>query len=483
MPFAVRFALLCALLVSTAAAAPASRPQPLSALIAHMRAVNPDLLHAHVITTSTHELDGAPAAITSNAQDLRYLQQRCNGSVCVGTYFDGERVYDVNLNGTELPRTAGAEPYVRALRVLAMLSFLDPAFDGKIYDRGIVSYAGKRLRLLFVEDRIALPLKVYIDQRTALVRAAQTFDGQTLGFSDYRRVGRFTLPYSVDLNGALLERYASRVVDSQPFAAPHPPHVVVMSPHPHVDLDPQSVSPLATCQLAGTAEACLIDSGNSAMAMSLELAEELHLQPVGMLPIAGLGNYATEVVHAGPLDIGGIRLDSANYVVLTDIHRLGYDIVVGADVLAAVPLTFDNARHVISFERAAGAGSGVTVPLQFQNFIPVVDVTLGIQPSVLAVDTGDQSNINLAYGYYSEHSGLFTITHSRSVTGVGGQSEELLGEIGSVQIGSITAQHQQIGATKTLRGTADGHLGAAFLSKFRVVLDYARAVMRLQPVG
>ena len=482
MPFAVRFALLCALLVSAAGAAPAVRAQPLSALLGHMRSVNPDLLHAHIINTSTHVLDGAPSVVTTNAQDLRYLQQRCNGSVCVGTYFDGERVYDVNLNGTTLPRADGSEPYVRALRVLAMLSFLDPAFDGKIYDRGMASYAGKRLRLLFVEDRIALPLKVYIDPRTALVRAAQTFNGQTIAFSDYRRVGRFMLPYSVDLNGAPLERYTNRIVDSQPFAQPHPPRVVATSLHPHVNLDPQSVSPLATCQLAGTAAACLIDSGNSGMAMSLELAEDLHLQPVGMLPIAGLGNYATEVVHAGPLDIGGIRLDSANYVVLTDIHHLGYDIVVGADVLAAVPVTLEAARHVISFERAAKTDSGVSVPIAFQNFIPVVDVTLGMQPSVLAVDTGDQSNINLAYEYYAEHSGLFTVTHSRSVTGVGGQSEELLGEIDSVRIGSITAQNQQIGATRTLRGTADGHLGAAFLSKFRVVLDYARQVMRLQPV-
>jgi hypothetical protein len=67
------------------------------------------------------------------------------------------------------------------------------------------------------------------------------------------------------------------------------------------------------------------------------------------------------------------------------------------------------------------------------------------------------------------------------VSGVGGHSTELIGEIARVRIGTLTAENQQIGTTQTLKGTANGHLGAGFLSKYRVTLDYAHQLLRLLP--
>jgi len=189
------------------------------------------------------------------------------------------------------------------------------------------------------------------------------------------------------------------------------------------------------------------------------------------------------VVRAGPLRMGPVQFDAANYIVLSDIHRYGYDLVVGADVLAGMPVTIDYKHHELDFgDKSAAAAGGTSVTLAFENFVPVVSVTLGSETtSALAVDTGDQSNINLGYDYYRQHPDLFQATKSQNVSGVGGESVEMIGEIGSVKIGTLTAQHQQIGTTKTLHGTADGHLGAGFLSKYRVVLDYAHQLMRLLP--
>ncbi len=67
------------------------------------------------------------------------------------------------------------------------------------------------------------------------------------------------------------------------------------------------------------------------------------------------------------------------------------------------------------------------------------------------------------------------------VSGIGGSSVEMIGEIGQVTIGGYRTGAQRIGATQALGGTAYGHLGAAFLQQFIVQLDYAGGQLHLTP--
>ena len=118
-------------------------------------------------------------------------------------------------------------------------------------------------------------------------------------------------------------------------------------------------------------------------------------------------------------------------------------------------------------------GSPSSDALIIQNFVPVLIVRLGKLGTQLALDTGDESNINLSYEFYEEHQELFSATEQRKVSGVGGTSVELMGTIPEVRVGDLLLDHQRIGTTPALRGIAFGHLGAAFLSHFNVVIDYA----------
>ena len=484
MKFAARAALLCVLGMVPVGAAP---PMPLSALLGHMRSVNDGLYDARVVSTSPRVLDGEATTLKTEVQGLRFLLQQCTGAICLGTYFDGERLFSVNINRTALPRSPAPEAFLRALRILGTLQFLSPDFvadGGSIYDGGYATFNSRRCRKIFVSDKIATPMIVYVDPQTWLVAGAQDVNGNAIyAMRDYRKVGRYELPFEIDRNGNALETYTTRTIADGSLEAPSGISAMVGPAPAGMALEPQSTTPLGTCTIGGVSARCLIDSGNSAMSMSLELAEQLGLQPVGMLHVAGLGNYATEVVRTGPLQMGNVRFGDLNYIVLSDIHRYGYDIVVGADVLASMPVTIDYNRHAIFFGGVTQADlAGTTIPLEFQNFVPVVNVTLGKSPTSLAIDTGDQSNINLAYDYYQHHSDLFKATKMANVSGVGGSSVEYIGEIASVRIGTLTAQNQQIGTTKTLKGTADGHLGAGFLSQYRIVLDYAHERMRLYPM-
>ncbi len=240
-------------------------------------------------------------------------------------------------------------------------------------------------------------------------------------------------------------------------------------------------TPVGACVLGGISTRCLLDSGNSGIAISLELAEELHAAPIGAFQVAGLGEYATEVVRAGPLIVGNMHVPEADYVVLHDIHRFGYDVVLGADVLAATRVAIDYAAREVTFNAPASSSGESSIPLAFENFVPVIPVELGTIQARLAIDTGDQSSINLADDYYGQHTDLFKATQVQAVSGVGGSSFEYIGQIPMVTVGDFRVSSQPIGTTRTLHGTAQGHLGAGLLAHFRILLDYARARVTFYP--
>lgn len=108
---------------------------------------------------------------------------------------------------------------------------------------------------------------------------------------------------------------------------------------------------------------------------------------------------------------------------------------------------------------------------------------LGTLPASLALDTGDESSINLAYDFYQAHHDLFPPVEQRRVGGVGGSSVEVMGTIPLVQIGGYSIQSSDIGATQNLQGTALGHLGAGLLAHFNVTIDYAAGELHFTPLA
>ena len=481
MGFAVRFAMLCAVILGTAGV---SRSDDFGQLLDRMRTRMGPVWRTHLISTSHLTVDGVTASVQTDAEDLRFETRQCTGTLCIGTYFDGRRLFNININGTTLPRSTNDETYLRGVRTISSFMFLAPDFTangGRLEDDGAATIDGVRYRMLLVQSTGADPMQVFVDLRTGLVRFFRDVnDDDSFEYRDYHLVDGMMLPYNVLRNGATLERYDTRGGVQGAFAEPHGLTPTIGTPELSVPTDPDKTTPVFACSIAGIDTKCLLDTGNSGLSMSLELAEQLNAPSVGAFQVHGLGRYATEVVRTGPLRVGNVTFPNANYVVLHDVHRFGYDVVLGADVLAATNVLIDQKAHVVWFG-ARAANDGVTVPLTFENFVPVVDVRLGELEAQLAVDTGDESNINLSYDFYSRHRDLFSATEQRTVSGVGGSSVELIGRIPNVRIGDLSIEDQRIGATQLLQGTAFGHLGAAFLENFRVILDYSQGKLQLVP--
>lgn len=482
MAFAARVALLCALLPALLAARPHA-PNP-AALLARMRAAAGPVWSTHFVSVSRLAVDGSTSLVESDGMGIPFRISHCIGELCQGTYFNGTRLYSVDINGTALPQETSSEPYLRALRTIASLTFLAPSFHSggrRVDGGGTATIAGKRYARLFIVDPNAVSMEVFVDPHTALVRYARDVNGDdTFEYLDYRKVDGFQIPFEVRHNGNLLERYDDRTPVATAFVPPHGPTPTFNGPPAAVPTDPSLHIPVFTCSVDGIAARCLLDTGNSGLSLSSELASRLDAPVVGTFAVRGLGGYSTQVVRAGPLRIGNAKFPSAYYVVLHDIKRYGYDVVLGADILGNTSVALDASAHTLRFD-ASPHGTATSIPLTFANFVPVVNVQLGTLDAQLAIDTGDESNINLAHAFYAAHAHLFTVTHRRTVGGVGGSSVESIGSIPSVTIGGLRTGPQAIGTTATLRGTASGHLGAQFLAHFKVVLDYANGLLELVP--
>jgi hypothetical protein len=487
MPFAVRLMLLLTVLTMTAGAVPPPH-ESLGALLTRMRAYYGPVWDAHLTSVSQLTENGVAVTFKNESQGLRFVSSQCDGALCQGTYFDGERLWSIDVNGTTLPQTDGFDPLLRAERTVASLSFLAPDFTmqgGRVVDDGFTNISGELFRTLLIANGDAIPMLIYVDPKTASVRYMRDVNGDmTLEYRDYATVAlRYHLPLSVLRNGALFEHYETRGAVSTAFDPPHGLVATFAGSAPAVvTTDPQHSTPVFPCTLAGVATTCLLDTGNSGLSISLALAEQLNAQSVGSFKVRGLGDYATEVVQAGALQVGTMTLPAAKYVVLNDIDKFGYSVVLGADLLGATTVQIDHVSHSITFG-APAPKNAASVPLSFDNFVPVLDVRLGETPAQLALDTGDESSINLAYDFYEAHPGLFSLTGERTVSGVGGSSTELLGTIPSVQIGDLTIPSAIIGTTRNLHGTALGHLGAGFLASYDVTIDYANGALYLLPTA
>jgi len=462
----------------------ANSPMPLRDFVQHMRSASGLPYHYHIVSVSREHADDV-AITRTDLFGLSFLTRVCKNAVCTGTYFDGYRLYAVNLNDTALPNSGATERFIRATRMVNSGTFLAPEFErkgGELLDFGTITEGKNAYRSIGITAKETAPVIVWVDPATYLVFAVRDWEGHTLFVdNDYRRVGPLVLPFTIYQNGTVSQRYESRGVVRAPFETPHglaPRFPKTPADIPMLD---SGDTPVIPCAIGNVTLRCLVDTGNSGLSVSLEFAEQQHLPIVGEYEVRGLGRYATEVVRAGPLNVGGVIFPNANYVVLHDIHHFHYDAILGADVLARSTVAIDYGARSVEFTEGSASQSGSTVPLAFFNFVPVVPVRLGSTLAALAVDTGDESTINLSYDYYSQHPQLFSATATQTVSGVGGSGEELIGEIAQVQLGDFRVEAQQIGATKSLHATAQGHLGGGFLSHFRVILEYARERLGLSP--
>jgi hypothetical protein len=474
-------------LAASSRAAPADDPTALDRLLAHVRTASGAPYAVHIVSEAHLTVDDRTYDLRIESDGYRSLTRRCRGDICQGEYFDGNRMFAVNLNDTALPSSLHANDEERASRAVATCAFAAPEFrtsGGTVTELPALSRSAKTYRRIAVRIGDAA-FVVLIDPATWLPVETMTPDGRTsLELRDYRKVDGVMLPFEIRRDGTPIERFDTRRVSHEPLRAPRglsPAFAETAAAVAMVRMPREpSNQPVVPCTLGGVAANCLIDTGNSSLGISLELAEKLGLEATGEYEISGVGRYVTGVVTAGPLLIGGATYPSARYVVLHDLHDYGYDVAIGADVLAHSRVTIDYPHRQVTFTNPA-RGTAPPIPLRFSNFLPIVGVQLGAIDVLLAIDTGDESSINVPYDFYADHPDLFEERGRSTVAGIGGTAQQVVGQIASARIGTFEVTNQRIGTTIAPEPAAGGHLGSGFFSHFTLTLDYEHSSFGLTP--
>jgi len=464
MRFAVRPLALAAALGAVVAAsaagdgAAAPPPDPLGAIAA----ANGHAAAVRLRAMGTRVVEGRTVTTTLDVLGAQRLVRRCVGGVCGGTWFDGSREWTFALNDVALPEEVdGSTLTQRTLAAIASYLFAEPAFRA---GGGTVSPSGAgRWR---VRARDGVELIAVVDPATQAVARIDTAEGRPLAvYARQTRAGGAS--FALDRAGP----YESGPLDAVDVVAdplgPPAGAPATFSGDATLGLGSDPI-PIVACSLGGRTVRCLLDSGATPSAITLDLAEALGLEPHGELEIAGNSRFATGFVETGPLALGPARFGRVRLAVVPPSRAARFDVVVGSDLLARVRMVFDRAgRAVRILAPGTGADAPSAVRLTFHNGSPIVQTMFGPKGARALFDTGDQAVLSIGYAAYRVGPQWAVVSRGQSV-GIAGADDVITVEIPDVRIGPLA-----LGATRTAvrRTQATAHVGIGLWDRYLVDLD------------
>lgn len=246
----------------------------------------------------------------------------------------------------------------------------------------------------------------------------------------------------------------------------------------------------------------LLDTGAEWSVIDSQLAKTLHLKPVGQTVGTGSAGTATATIFKGT----SLKLQNIEATNLT-VYGLPIDFlsaplgrkisgVIGNEILRQLVFEIDYASEVINFyepESYQYSGAGEVVPITFPGTYPFVHtrITLAgrrVLEGKFEIDSGSTGAITFNTPFVDRNRLLHSLSKStRSrLGGVGGSAAAFSGRLKSLSLGSIQLENLVARFSRARRGddasaTYDGLIGGEILRRFKVVFDYSRRRMMLEP--
>jgi predicted aspartyl protease len=248
----------------------------------------------------------------------------------------------------------------------------------------------------------------------------------------------------------------------------------------------------------------VFDTGLSgAILFNSAIADSQKLNIVGKDHVRGAGNGGdTEISIANGItfDIGGIKLSDGEMGVLPPVParpQMGRntDGGIGLPVYASLVVEVDWERHIIKFYDPAKytySGKGAIIPLTFDEggrpYTPATVITSDNAkvPVKLVVDTGASAPLSLDIGSNPNIKAPEGAVKVVLGQGGNGQITGYAGRIKSLQLGDYKVNNVLTDFPDESQGTAgiggrQGRLGAGVLKRFKIIYDYSRKRMILEP--
>jgi hypothetical protein len=245
----------------------------------------------------------------------------------------------------------------------------------------------------------------------------------------------------------------------------------------------------------------ILDTGADTSVIDAQRAKALRLKPQGKIAGSGGGGTAEATFTKGvAVSLQGVRLlDQTIYVLpLESLSALGRKIdgVIGNDILKAFVVEIAYSAKTINLYEPQSyrySGVGKIIPLMMDESL--LFISASIAPEGLAhieakfeIDSGSTGAILLNTPFVKNHKLLASTpkTVQTNIGGVGDSAKMLIGRVESLRLGRFLIDHPITRFSQATQGDYasskyDGLIGGEILRRFKVIFDYSRWQMILEP--
>jgi predicted aspartyl protease len=247
----------------------------------------------------------------------------------------------------------------------------------------------------------------------------------------------------------------------------------------------------------------IFDTGAGVSMIDARMAKSLGLKRGDKAEIVGGGGtLQSTAVEGVTISVGGATaLDQLIVVAPLDTlpHLVGHEVagIIGHDFIKQFVCEINYDSKSLSLYDPAGyryRGAGEIVPLRVEERDPLVRAALAFDgiaeiEGEFVLDTGSTSTLWMSKSFVAAHN-LLEATSRHSVArfgaGLGGESKVIHARARSVRLGSFRLDAPVVRLSQEREGfyattPHAGTLGGEILRRFRVVLDYSRGRMVIEP--
>jgi hypothetical protein len=244
-----------------------------------------------------------------------------------------------------------------------------------------------------------------------------------------------------------------------------------------------------------------LDTGAAASVVNMRRARELGLQLMGSGRAQGAGGMAETARLSGiTFSLPGVEIKNLSVmaIALDSIEATAgrsMDVIIGAELFQRYVVEVDYAARLITLynpQQYVYNGTGESLPLKFYYNHPYVTGKVevrGMEPieGDFVIDAGSGFGITFTPPFAKEHKLLeqMSRTIQTKARGVGGEFPLAIGRIDALELGRFKMEKPVIAFPQTsgfiAKEGAAGNIGGLILRRFKVIFDYPRKRMILEP--
>ena len=512
--FVFTVALPLAAFAAPAATAQSSLISPLAVLLAARHAQglpSTGVLHA-IGQQRSVGLDGKLTSTVDLATG-RFAQRSDFGVFATGSLYDGQWLWKIDrsggvhpLNGRFGSRNAKTDAW------LASYGYLKPNAAGATLGPASERMDGGVAYTVFVATPPGgEPVELWFGTKDHLLSKEVRhgpISTTTYVQSDYRRAGPGVLPFRIrsrsndgsqdqDTSISRYERFGAGALDFQKPASPPDTELARATTIP-AQIDTYVVIEARLNRHAPMS--FILDTGAHSI-LTPAAADALGLKAVGAGRSGGAGaeTLAEQDVTVGEVKIGAATLRHQHFYVIPLQHstiergrRAPLAGMLGVELLERVAARIDYRQQTVTLAPSAKAAplcEGASIPISFDDDMPLADGRIEGKPGVLAIDTGN-SGSTVIQGVWAAKAGLaarFRRGIETTSFGSGGTSTNWITRGGVVDVGPVHVPNVDLRYAADKQGafsstTEAANIGQQILARFSATFDYAGGRMCLRPV-